>query len=64
MYKEALVDRSSFLHCWDVIVGDLKNHAHPQTTDTKIHYEDFSSKIAGLWAMVQWDGTNVQIEGQ
>ena len=63
VYKEALEDRSAFLDCWDVLVGDLKNRSHPPTSNTKSHYEDFSSKMAGLWAMIKWDGANVQIEG-
>ena len=63
VYKEALADDSTFLICWDVIVGDLKNHTYPHTTATKIQYEDFASTIIGLWAMVQWDGTNVKAQG-
>ena len=63
MYKEALDDRSMFLKCWDVLVGDLKNHACPSTNYTKTQYEDFASTITGLWAMVEWDGTNMKVEG-
>ena len=63
VYKEALEDRSTFLICWDALVGDLKNHAHPPTAVTKTQYEDFASTITGLWAMVEWDGTNVKAQG-